>query len=172
LKKFIFPLDRVLEWRRTQQRLEEVKLERLNADLGALDSRLRMLEAERRRALAELTGGLGELTETRAGAQHHVTGFDLAAVDRYRKSAAEQASRLAASRIELAGRLAAQVQELANRRRDVRLVERLREQRFQAWRAGFMQEIDRQAEETHIAKFNRAEAHGRLEANGPLDAYS
>ena len=35
MKKFCFPLDRVMEWRRTQARIEESKLERLYAELRA-----------------------------------------------------------------------------------------------------------------------------------------
>ena len=148
MKKFVFHLDRVLAWRKIQEQLEEAKLERLHAELRTLETRQRILDDQRSRAVAGVT---------RAGT---ITGFDLAALDAYRRSATAQASRLAASRLELDGRIAAQMPEVAKRRRDVRLIERLREQKFEKWRVGFLQEIERQAEETHIAKFNRMRESG------------
>ncbi len=145
MKKFAFRLDRVLEWRKTQERLEEIKLESLHADLMTLESRRRGLEDARSRAFLDLV---------RAGS---VTGFDLAMLDTYRKSAGVQASRLTAERRELDGLIAKQIQELAGRRRDVRLIERLREQKFEKWRGAFQQEIDREAEEIHLSKFARTQ---------------
>lgn len=141
MKKFTFRLDRVLEWRKTQERIEEIKLERLHADLLAIESRRRGLADARSRAFPDLV---------RSGS---VTGFDLAMLDTYRKSVGVQASRLTAERRELDGLIAKQIQEFAGRRRDVRLIERLREQKFQKWRGAFLQEIDREAEEIHLSKF-------------------
>jgi hypothetical protein len=37
MKKFIFPLARVMDWRGTQARIEEMKLEGLNAELRGID---------------------------------------------------------------------------------------------------------------------------------------
>jgi hypothetical protein len=153
VKKFAFRLDRVLAWRRAQEHVAEAMLERLHTDVRALEFQQRTLGDECSRAVTAVTGARA------------ITGSDLAALDAYRRSATAQASRLAASRLELDGRIAAQVQEVANRSRDVRLIERLREQKFQKWRLGFLTEIERQAEETHSAKFNQTRE--RSEASRP-----
>jgi hypothetical protein len=100
VKKFVFRLDRVLAWRKTQEHLEEAKLERLHADRRALEMRQRILEDQRDRAVAAVTGGRTAM------------GFELAALDAYRRSATAHAFRLAASRLELEGRIAAQMQEV------------------------------------------------------------
>jgi hypothetical protein len=154
VKKFAFRLDRVLAWRKTQEQLEEAKLEKLHAEARALEFRRKTLDRERGHAAAAVT---------RAGT---VTGFDLAALDAYRRSAANQASRLAASRLELDGRIAAQLQEVAGRRRDVRLIERLREQKFETWRKEFLREVEREAQETHLAKFNLSNSSDARERGG------
>jgi hypothetical protein len=50
------------------------------------------------------------------------------------------------------------MQILAVKRRDVRLLERLKQQRLTAWTSDFNKEIDAQAEESHIAKWRQSGA--------------
>jgi len=140
MKKFAFPLDRVLAWRRMQARLEEMTLERLNAERRALESRALSLQRE-------LTGVVNGLL--RGG---RITGTDLEALDRFRQSSAREVSRVEASMGDLDRKIAAQMEAVSGRRRDARLIERLRDEKFSKWRAEFQKEIDREAGEAHLAK--------------------
>jgi hypothetical protein len=142
LKKFIFPRGRVMDWRITQARLEESKLEKLYAELRAIDaSSAALLEARSQsdQALLRLSS---------------VTGSELAAVGAFRRFSVAEHTRLELLRADCSSRVAAQVDVVSVKRRDVRLLERLKQQRHTAWHAGFNREIDAQAEETHLAKWN------------------
>jgi hypothetical protein len=149
MKKFVFPLERVLGWRRTQARIEEIKLESLHAGRRALEARRKFLREEPSRTLAGLV---------RAGA---VTGRDLEALDRYRKSATAQAARVEASLRDQDREIASQTGAVAGRRRDVHLLEQLRDEKFRKWHREFVKEIDQQAEESHLIRFG-GERHGEL----------
>jgi hypothetical protein len=82
------------------------------------------------------------------------TGSELAAVAAFRRFSVAEHTRLERLRADCSKRAAAQAQVVAGKRRDVRLLERLKQQRFTAWHAGFNHEITAQAEETHLAKWN------------------
>jgi hypothetical protein len=149
MKKFTFPLERVLGWRRTQARLEELKLERLRADRHALEARRKFLAGESTRTLAALIR------------TSPVTGSDLEALDRFRKSTAAQAGRVNVSMGDLDRQIAAQTEAVSSRRRDVKLIEQVREEKLQTWRRALLKEIDQQAEESHLARFTRFDGHAR-----------
>jgi flagellar export protein FliJ len=142
MKKFEFPLDRVLDWRRTQVRVEKSNLERLYSEMHGLDARKAALETARAESEQSL------LVSGRA------TGQELAAFDKFSRFTVAERTRLEAVRVECSQRIAAQNQVLASRRRDVRLLERLRNQRLKDWESGFAREIDAQADEAYLAKWN------------------
>jgi flagellar export protein FliJ len=143
MKKFTFPLARVLDWRRTQVQLEETTLERLNAELRALETRLRDARLEREQAGCWLLAGVS------------VTGAELAALDSFRKASAVECAKLAASAAATRPRVAAQLQVVIHKRRDVKLLELLHARKLQAWNAELDREIDREAGELHLSKFHR-----------------
>ena len=142
MKKFVFPLARVMEWRRTQVRIEEVKLERLHSELHSMEERERALASEVSQARQAVTRAVS------------VTGFELSALDRYQKAVAATLLKWAGERAELSPRIAAQVDIVALRRRDLRLLERLRDQRLADWHAAFDRETEQQAQESFLAKWN------------------
>ena len=142
MKKFSFSLERVLEWRRTQTRAEEIKLETLHAARRSLETRLSDLRAEPGRALTAIASAA------------LVTGGDLAALDRHHRALASQASRVEASLAERSREISTQTDAVAARRREVRLLEMLREEAFKRWQREFFKEIDQQAEEAHLARFH------------------
>jgi flagellar export protein FliJ len=144
MKKFSFPLGRVMDWRRTQARIEESKLEQLYAELRALDGRVSALNEER---------AASEQTMLAASSSF---GEELAALDTFQRFTVAEQGRLAAKRAECTQRIAAQMQAVAVKRRDVRLLEKLKEQRLRTWQADLSREIDAQAEEAYLAKWNRA----------------
>jgi hypothetical protein len=143
MKKFEFSLGRVLDWRGTLARIEESKLERLYAELRAIESSEAALVAERtrsERALAE-------------AASH--TGAELAAHDTFRRFAVNEHTRLEQRRAECKKRISEQIPVVAQKRRDVRLLEHLKEKRHLDWQRDLAREIETQAGEIYLAKWSR-----------------
>jgi hypothetical protein len=142
MRRFSFPLGRVMDWRGAQARIEEVKLENLYAELRANDAKIAALLEERARA------------DQAVLAASVVTGSDLGTLAAFRRFSVAEHTRLDRLRADCSQRVAAQLQVVAIKRRDVRLLERLKQQRFSAWSADFNREIDKQAEESHLAQWN------------------
>jgi flagellar export protein FliJ len=141
VKKFDFPLARVMEFRRLQARLEEIKLEALYAELRALDAR----------EVASIQ--LKVQSEKEMKSAKSVTGFDLEVFDAYRKALQEDQKRMDKARADCRKRIDAQLAVLTIKRRDVKLLEHLKEQRFVKWEKEMFKEIDQQADEAYLAKF-------------------
>jgi hypothetical protein len=131
-----------MDWRGAQARIEEVKLENLYAELRANDAKIAALLEERARA------------DQAVLAASVVTGSDLGTLAAFRRFSVAEHTRLDRLRADCSQRVAAQLQVVAIKRRDVRLLERLKQQRFSAWSADFNREIDKQAEESHLAQWN------------------
>jgi hypothetical protein len=142
MKKFVFSLNRVMDWRDTQARVAESKLQKLHAELASIEARSTLLLKERSRSDLELL------------AAPSATGAELRAISAFRRFSVIEHTRLEALRTDFTRRIAAQLQVVVAKRRDVRLLERLKEQRFAAWQTDFNREIDAQAEESHLAKWN------------------
>ena len=141
MKKFAFSLSRVMDWRELQARIEESKLEALYAERRAIESRIAALLEERERA-------------DREAHAHLVSGAELAAADSFRRFSIAEHTRLDRKIAECSQRIAAQIQMVAAKRRDVKLLERLKQQRLIAWTNEFHHEIDAQAAESHLARWN------------------
>src|SRR5689334_2107918 len=110
MKKFTFPLDRVLDWRRTQARIEEAKLEALHAEAAAIDARQAALDRESSESELSLV------------AAAMVTAVELAAGSAFRRFAALERGRLEAHREDCRRRVDAQMQLVTVKRREVRLL--------------------------------------------------
>ena len=143
MKKFSFPLARVLDWRQTQLRREEIKLEQLYAELRGLDAGLTLLQHELAAAEADLR------------AWPAVAARELTALHAYQEHAANERGRIAKARAGCQQRIAAQLKLLIQKRRDMKLLEMLKQQRLTAWTQENDREIAQQAEESHLAKWNR-----------------
>ncbi len=141
MKKFTFPLARVLDWRRTQLRLEESNLERFYTELRAIETQLRETERARAKAGRELM------------ASGSATGAELAALDRFRRASTEQCAKLGESASASRKRIAAQMQAVLRRQREVRLLEHLEARKLAAWNTELAREIDREASELHLVKW-------------------
>ena len=142
MNKFSFPLGRVMDWRRTQERIEEGKLEQLHAELRAIDAQEAVLNLARAQSERELVS---------AGS---VTGFQLAALDAFKRYTIAERARIGVARAGCRQRIRKQIEILTVKRREVRLLEQLREQNLKKWQAGLWREIDRDAEELYAAKWN------------------
>lgn len=143
MKKFDFPLGRVMDWRETQARVEESKLETLYAELRAIDSQQHALNIERDAA-------------EKSVAARGATGTELARLGEFRRFTVAERTRLEKLRAECSQRISAQIQVVATKRRDVKLLERLKQQKLIAWNHEMNREIDAQADEAYLAKWNRA----------------
>ena len=141
MKKFAFPLDRVMDWRQAQARLEETKLENLHSERRAIDAREIALKEE----LAA--------SERSLVAAASATGFELAALDAFRQYTMAERVRIARVRADCSKRIAAQLKVVILKRRDVRLLEKLKERRLKAWEAELERDTARQADETYLAKW-------------------
>jgi flagellar export protein FliJ len=145
MKNFAFPLARVMDWRRTQVRIEETALEILQVELHGIETRL--AETRAARAQAVKTPPVGG----------SVTGAELSALDRFRKAAAVECVKLAEVAAESRRRIASQLQVVIRKRRDLRLLEKLRQHKLDAWKADLEREIDREAAELHLVSHHGGE---------------
>ncbi len=143
MKRFSFPLGRVMDWRGMHARLEELKLENLYAELRSIDAKIAALLEER------------SLSDQAVLDASVVAGSELAALSAFRRFSVAEHTRLGCLRADCSQRVSAQIQVVAAKRRDVRLLERLKQQRLAAWSVEFNREIDAQAEESHLAKWTR-----------------
>ena len=143
MKKFSFPLTRVMEWRRTEARIEEAALERLYAGLQAIDMREALLNEERAQS------------EKAVLRQSSTTGAELASLDGFKRFIVAERFRIQRLRTECHKKISAQLHVVTLKRRDVRLLEKLKDERLKTWNVGLAHEIDQQAEESYLAKWNR-----------------
>jgi len=141
MKKFAFPLGRVMDFRRTQVRLEEIKLESLYAGLRAIDTREAALLQKRVQSEKALKSAAS------------ATGDELQTFNAYGLAIKEELKRMDTTRAECRKRIEAQLAVLTVKRREVKLLEHLREQRFNKWKREMLNEIDSQAEESFLAKW-------------------
>ncbi len=143
MKAFRFPLERVLAWRRTQVDLEEARMRQHASAVAELDRLRAQLDSE---ALAAETDLRGRST---------LAGEDLAALGSFRAYVRTQGERIAKHRADRERQLAAQQKILVEARRKCRLLERLRERRFQEWQEQSDREVENLAAESHLARLAR-----------------
>jgi hypothetical protein len=143
MTRFHFPLQRVLDWRRTQLEIEEAKFRQATAALAALDH-----------ARAELEAGAIR-TEFEVRRWEPVAGGDLAALGAYRTRVRQEDARLAAKRSECARTAAAQQTAMLEARRRLRLLERLKERRLAEWKAACDRDMEEVASESYLAQWGR-----------------
>jgi flagellar export protein FliJ len=130
-----------MEFRRMQARLEEVKLEGLYAGLRAIDAREAIVIQRRGQA------------EKALKSKTPVSGDELQEFDRYGVAMKEELKRMDKTRIECRKRIEAQLAVLTVKRREVKLLEKLKDQRFEKWEKEMLKDIDQQAEEAYLAKW-------------------
>jgi GAF domain-containing protein len=149
MNAFRFRLEKVLDWRRGELELAELKLQQLAAAVAAVDRAREELEAAGIRA------------ETLVRDWSPLCGSDLAALDGFRFHVRKKNAELAARRAECVERLAAGRGAVLEARRRLRLLERLKERRWEAWRLARDKELEELASECHLARWvGRAPAAG------------
>lgn len=145
MTRFHFPLQRVLDWRKTQLELEEAKFRQRAAELVGVE-----------KARAELQAGAVH-TEFEVRKWGSVGGSELGSLAEYRAHVKVEEGRLAARRAECARALAAQQASMLEARRRCRLLEKLKERRLAEWKAAADKELDEIASESFLAQWGSAE---------------
>ncbi len=138
---FHFRLDRVLEWYRTQLRLEENRLASYLANLNLVHERIVRLQDERVSAERAVTFS----TAIRAS--------DLAYLDSYRSRVKAEAATLEQELIERERVVQAQRFAIQKAQRRVKLVEKLRDRRLAEYRYEEDRSLENLAAESYLAKF-------------------
>jgi flagellar biosynthesis chaperone FliJ len=128
---FRFALERVLSWRETKLSLEEADLERLRLEKDAVE-----------RAIADLARR-NERENAALGLRQSLTGDDVRGLAASREWIALEEKRLRAKIADCMQAMEKRAAAVVEARRDVRLVQKLKERRRASWR----KEVNRQADE-------------------------
>lgn len=146
MKRFHFPLQRVLEWRSIHMRSAEEKLTRLQEEQAALVHR----ETALRAAEIKTEMGLLSLPVMDGSDLQSLAGFQL----RMRSERAE----IESLRARCQAAIVQQRTRVLIARRDFRVVEKLREKRFQTWIYLSDREIEETAAEAYLARWARPDS--------------
>ncbi len=144
MRKFRFPLDKLLSYRRGRLSEQQATLDRLLAGKAALEARRAAIEREERLVMDALRRMMI------LGAEN------LLAVDGFRRFAALESARLVEEIRQFASRIEAQRAAVVEARREVEVLERFREKRLNAWRQEVDRETERQVAELVIARWRQS----------------
>jgi hypothetical protein len=143
MTKFLFPLQKALDWRGMQLSLAEALVGRQLAALAEIDRERADLDAARQR------------TETEVRQFPRIEGGDLSALGSFRLQVKARDQVLAAKRVEVQKELAARQAEMLEARRRCGLLERLKERRLTEWNSAANKEWDELAADSYMAQWAR-----------------
>jgi hypothetical protein len=143
MKPFQFRLERVLTWRGMQLALAEAKVEQLIAGLRTTEA-----------AIAELVQ-LRAAAQSSLGRAAQLSGANLKTLEMSRIWTIREEKKLAAQKTGLQQSIEAQNRCVAEARRGVKLVERLKEQRYVKWKAEDEHELADLAAESAVSQWRR-----------------
>jgi flagellar export protein FliJ len=142
MSAFRFPLQRILDWRRTQLEMEEIRFKQHAAAAAVLDRTRAELDAEGIRAETEVRGWSS------------VAGRDLAALGSFRLQVRARERDLARRRADCQKQLEAQQVRMLEARRQCRLLDRLKERRAAEWKAAEDRRQEELAAECYLAQWS------------------
>ena len=143
MKTFRFPLQRVLEWRALQLRVEEEKLAGLQQQLAALMQLRDKLTSERTRSQSSLF------------ASGVAAGSDLQSWALYQAHLVKQLELLKTQLQQCEALVVQQRQRLLKARTDHRVLENLKERRLRQWVYLNDREVEDTAAEVYLSKWGR-----------------
>ncbi len=150
MKAFRFPLQRVLEWRALQLRVEEEKLAGLQQQMASLTQMQEQLAAARNRSEAHLF------------ASGTAAGSCLQSWALYQARVAKQQDLLKKQLLQCEQLIAEQRQRLLKARTDHRVLEKLKERRWRQWVYLNDREMEDTAAEVYLARWGREDSDGEL----------
>jgi flagellar FliJ protein len=149
MKTFRFPLQRVLEWRALQLRVEEEKLASLQQQLTSLLQMREKLASERNRS------------ESHLFASGAAAGSDLQSWALYQARLARQQELLKTHLLQCEKLVLEQRQRLLKARTDHRVLERLKERRWRQWVYLNDRELEGTANEVFLSKWVREDSENK-----------
>jgi len=149
MKIFRFPLQRVLEWRALQLRVEEEKLAGLQQQLASLLQLGEKLSAARNRS------------ESHLFASGAAAGSDLQSWALYQARLAKQQELLKEQLLQCEKLILEQRQRLLKARTDHRVLEKLKERRWRQWVYLNDRELEGTANEVYLAKWSREDEENK-----------
>jgi len=147
MKKFRFPLEKLLRYRRARLVAEQGKLERILAEQRTVQDRRAALEREDRVVMENLRR------------LPVLTSVELEAASAFRRFAEAETARLISVEGELASRLERQREALLAARREVEVLERLRERKYDDWRRELDREMESQVADLVVARWRSQDGH-------------
>lgn len=156
MKAFEFTLQRMLEFRRQQAESERSSLQRLFAQLKAFEDEQTALGSE----IEEARTGVAGLT--------CVEGQHLAALASFQCHVGRKSKEIDRLKAELAPHIERQRLAVVDSDRNVKLLERLREQKHREWTAGRDKEIDELAADSYLARFGALRRSSARHATGEV----
>ena len=145
MKRFQFPLQRVLDWRSLHMRSAEEQLTRLQEQQAALVHRENALRA------AELQSEMGLLKLP------SMDGSELQSLAGFQVRIRRERSELQEARAKCLAEIVQQRTRVLIARRDFKVVEKLKEKRLQSWTYLTDREIENTAAEAFLSRWARAE---------------
>jgi len=143
MKRFDFPLERVLRWRREQASLEEIKLQQLRSEVAQIQAARRQIESER----AE--------SESHVLTRGSIDPASLESLDSYRQYVAGKIRQLENRKRQWEAKINEQLNRVIAARRQFELLERLKQTALQEWHASMNKEQEELAAELFLAKSRR-----------------
>lgn len=148
MKAFQFPLRKAQDLRRIQLELAEAKFQQAAAALDEVDREREMLLATRASAEAQVRSAAA------------VPGEDLAALGAFRLHVRDEEKRIMERRAQCANAVEERRAGMLQARRQLRLLERLRERRYAEWAAQAAKEIEEVASESYLAQWRANDGPG------------
>ncbi len=149
MKTFRFPLQRVLEWRALQLRVEEEKLAGVQQQMASLVRMQEQLATARSRS------------ETHLFASGAAAGSDLQSWALYQARLAKQQDLLKKQLLQCEQLIGEQRQRLLKARTDHRVLEKLKERRWRQWVYLNDRELEDTAAEVYLARWGREDSEGQ-----------
>ena len=143
---FHFPLERALDWRRTELAMSQALLEKQLAILAEID-----------RARLELDD-MGHRANLEVRQFQPLAGADLGALAEFRERVRARGRDLTAKRLECQKEVALRQAAVVESRRRSRLLEKLKEKRWAEWQAARDRELEELAAESYLAQWARRRA--------------
>jgi len=150
MQGFRFNLERVLQLRKTQLEVEEVRFKQQVAAVASLERTLLDLDAA-------VAGAEIEVRRTNG-----MQGRDLAALAGYRSGMQKRKQEVSARLVQSRTALGRQQAIMLESRRRCRLLERLRDRRHAEWQAACDRELEEGAQESFLAGWARGQ--GQVDA--------
>jgi len=141
MKRFSFPLDRVRRWRLEQLNVEEMKLQRLRAELEGLAASKRLVQDELTQTQRQLLG------------QAYLQSSELETLDSYRLHIRGRIRELEHCEWERGVKLMEQRTKVIEARRQYELLEKLRKKSFGEWKMAVDKEQEDLAAELFLGRY-------------------